>query len=400
MKNLQELVFQAETYLKDQGFKPSVVKRYAGAWGRFAHYCKDNEIGEPDSLDAFNFVRDVFSEEMQGNSNVVFHCNAVRRLFDLESIGAFPKCYTSALYTTPPCFSDVCVTYESSLVEKGLNQRTINGKLIGARKFLTFIFDSGLTCISQLRQHHVNSYISQLDSKTSVAKSAVLFFIRGFMAHLVEKHAAEKSLAKILPVILVNHSETLPSVYSNEEIEKVINAINTNGECACRDRAVIMLALLLGMRAGDIRNLKFNNVDWRLKTVTFTQEKTKKALQLPLPDECLFALLDYLKNERPNSDSANIFVRSRAPHQAYGSGNVFYYIISECFVRAGVDTNNKHKGLHSLRHSAAVNLLFNDTPYPVISGILGHENANTTKQYLRMDVKHLRQLALEVPYVC
>jgi integrase len=161
-----------------------------------------------------------------------------------------------------------------------------------------------------------------------------------------------------------------------------------------------MLAVQLGMRVGDIRNLQFENIDWRLKTVTLIQEKTKKALQLPLPDECFFALLDYLKNERPECDSTHIFVRSRAPYQAYSSSNAFHYLISACFARADVDTNNKHKGLHSLRHSSAVNLLFNDTPYPVISGILGHDSTNTTKRYLRMDVKHLRQLALEVPHVC
>jgi site-specific recombinase XerD len=50
-----------------------------------------------------------------------------------------------------------------------------------------------------------------------------------------------------------------------------------------------------------------------------------------------------------------------------------------------------------MRHSVASNLLQNNTPYPVITGILGHENASTIKLYLRIDIHQLRTVALEVP---
>ena len=400
MKELQELIQQAREYLKKQGYTILTTANYTSAWNRFARYCKEKEIDEPNKLDAMNFIRHIYPEAMQNKSNAVFHHNAVLRLYDLEENGVFPKCYRTPHYTVPLCYSELCVVYENSLMQRGLNPKTIKSKLISAKKFLTFIADNGITNINGLQQQHVCSYISTIDSETSVAKSAVLFFIRGFMAYIVDNHDADSTLLKLLPVILVNHNESLPSVYSKKEIEKVIGAINEVGKCALRDRAVLMLALQLGIRAGDIRSLRFDSIDWRLKTITFIQEKGKKSLQLPLPDECFFSLLDYLKNERPKCDNPYVFVRSRAPRQPYSSSNAFHYVISECFKRAGIDTNNKHRGLHSLRHSTAVNMLFNDTPYPVISGILGHSNANTTKRYLRMDVNNLRQMSLEVPNVC
>ena len=400
MKRLRELIQQAKKYLEDQGYTTSTMKRLASAWERFARYCREMKVDNPDKSEANRFIRHLFPEGTHDRSNAVFHKNAVRRLFDLESTGTFPKCYATAHYVVPPSYSSLCANYENSLTQKGLNERTIKSKLTSARRFLAYLAGNGIENILELQQHHIYSYISTINSKTSVAKSAVLFFIRGFMAYLTENHDADESLTKLFPVILVNHSESLPSVYSKEEIKKVVSAINENGKCALRDRAVIMLALQLGMRAGEIRSLQFSNVDWRLKTVTFAQEKGKKVLHLPLADECFFALLDYLKNERPKSDDAHIFVRSRAPHNAFSSGSAFYYVISECFSRAGIDTEDKHRGMHSLRHSTAVNMLFNGTPYPVISGIFGHARANTTKRYLRMDVKHLRKMSLEVPHVC
>ena len=48
--------------------------------------------------------------------------------------------------------------------------------------------------------------------------------------------------------------------------------------------------------------------------------------------------------------------------------------------------------------SDATNMLAGDVPYPVISGILGHSNANTTRKYLAVDVERLRAMSLEVPH--
>ena len=65
---------------------------------------------------------------------------------------------------------------------------------------------------------------------------------------------------------------------------------------------------------------------------------------------------------------------------------------------ADISINNRKHGLHSMRHSMASNLLKHNTPLPIITGILGHENTNTTRLYLCIDIEQLRSVALEVPY--
>lgn len=49
-----------------------------------------------------------------------------------------------------------------------------------------------------------------------------------------------------------------------------------------------------------------------------------------------------------------------------------------------------------MQHSLANSLLQENTPYPIITGILGHENSNTTQRYLAIDTEQLRKVALEV----
>ena len=88
---------------------------------------------------------------------------------------------------------------------------------------------------------------------------------------------------------------------------------------------------------------------------------------------------------------------ANAPYHAMESSHVFHRMVTRSFAEAGIETAGKHHGMHSLRHSAATNMLAGGTPYPTISSVLGHSSVNVTKRYLSIDVESLRPLALEVP---
>lgn len=77
---------------------------------------------------------------------------------------------------------------------------------------------------------------------------------------------------------------------------------------------------------------------------------------------------------------------------------MFFETINKYMKLADISINNRKHGLHSMRHSMASNLLKHNTPLPIITGILGHENTNTTRLYLCIDIEQLRSVALEVPY--
>lgn len=144
--------------------------------------------------------------------------------------------------------------------------------------------------------------------------------------------------------------------------------------------------------------MRLRNVDWRARELSFTQAKTGRPVRVPLPDEVMLALADYLRSERPGSGDDHVFLHHRAPHGSFAGGsNSFHDVATRAFDRAVVDTSGKHHGMHSLRHSAATNMLADGTGYPVISGILGHSNANTTRRYMAVDIEALRRLSLEVP---
>lgn len=58
---------------------------------------------------------------------------------------------------------------------------------------------------------------------------------------------------------------------------------------------------------------------------------------------------------------------------------------------------DKKHGAHSLRHSLATNLLKKNVSLPVISTVLGHQQTETTKIYLKVDTENLKTCTLKMP---
>ena len=160
---------------------------------------------------------------------------------------------------------------------------------------------------------------------------------------------------------------------------------------------MMLLACMYGLRSSDIKALDFADINWTSRTLTITQFKTHKAVSLPITDEILFALLDYIKNARPRVDNPKVFIRLKKPYIPYSMNDHFGDKIFPYFEAAEIDTKGKHHGLHSLRHSLATNLLEMGTPVNEIAVILGHTSAASTKAYVWSDIEHLRIAALEVP---
>lgn len=244
--------------------------------------------------------------------------------------------------------------------------------------------------------NNVLSYINTLSTNSQATKSGILFTLRDFLTFLYSRGYTIEPLNKLFPVIFSNKLERIPSYYSTDEIHKILKYIDRNTIVGRMDYLIMILAVQLGIRAGDIRNLKFSNIKWNLNTIEFIQEKTKNHLQLPLLDNIKYAFLDYMKNSRPKSDSNFIFIRHRAPNIPFCKTNVFFNIINKYMKTADIYIDNRKHGLHSMQHSMAGNLLKHNTPLPIITGVLGHENSNTTKLYLRIDIEQLRSVALEV----
>ena len=129
-----------------------------------------------------------------------------------------------------------------------------------------------------------------------------------------------------------------------------------------------------------------------------TQHKTGVPLTLPLPGDVGWAVIDYIRNCRPETACPQVFVKHRYPFTAFGSSNSVGCRLGYYARRAGiVFAAGRSHGLHSLRGALAVAMLQDDTPAPVVTAVLGHAVGTTTAaHYFRLDTEHLRRCALDV----
>lgn len=222
--------------------------------------------------------------------------------------------------------------------------------------------------------------------------------VRRFLSYLFKMNLTKTDLSIPLNSIKSHRAEKVPSVYNAEEIRKMDASIEKSSPVGKRDYAIFLLASRLGLRASDIRLLQFCNLDWDRNIINLVQSKTKKEIELPLLAVIGEAIIDYIRNSRPKSESKTIFLTANAPYTTISVPGLSS-IISHIIYKAGIETKTRRHGAHCLRHSMATQLLEQGTTLPIISATLGHSNSQSTMIYLSVDINGLLRCSLDVPPV-
>ncbi len=166
-----------------------------------------------------------------------------------------------------------------------------------------------------------------------------------------------------------------------------------------RTKAVILLALHLGLRDCDICNLTFREIDWQNDKIRLLQKKTGEPLVLPLLSDVGNALMDYILNERHKRADhyPYIFLRGHAP---YNKLKKIYPICSKFLGRLGIKPiNGTATGAHLFRYSMVHKLLVTKVPHQIITNILGHTSKESDKPYLSMEESMLQLCTLNLSVV-
>ena len=160
--------------------------------------------------------------------------------------------------------------------------------------------------------------------------------------------------------------------------------------------AILQLLTTYGLRAGEIAQLRLDNIDWRKETIHIAPGKTGKDLWLPLTAGVGKAILRYLKDRRPPSKYREIFLLTCAPWTPLKSGNIGY-VVNRHIKLAGL--NLPRGGPHLLRHSFATRLVRAGASLKEIGDLLGHRDPESTHTYTKTATERLREVALEMPEI-
>jgi len=379
-------------------YKAQRVNLYEAIWATLVRYMGKRGLKNFDMKIGLNFLEDEYGITVfkHLNSFKGLRVRAINMLgeYQLHGIVLSKKVIIGKEYyhVVKNAFNG----FIASRREYGISEKTLKSDALYLSRFSAYLSKKKLSNISELDVSHILGFINTLAGKSNATVYCTLGSLRALLRYLQEEKILKKDFSSVVPKIKIDKTSRIPSAYSKEEVQKLLNSIDRGNPKGRRDYAILLLASRLGMRAGDICALSFRNIKWEHNEIEFTQRKTQEKTILPLLPEVGSAIIDYLKNGRPITESTAIFVRHTCPITPLMPPTL-HSIVWQYLQLAGINVpDGKKHGPHALRHSLASVLLEENTPLPVISEVLGHTNSDTTSIYLKIDVPHLRHCALDV----
>ena len=181
-------------------------------------------------------------------------------------------------------------------------------------------------------------------------------------------------------------SRALPKVLSVEQVDSILDAIDTTEPLGIRDRALFELIYSCGLRISEAATLQVSNLHLK-ERLLIVRGKGDKERMVPFGLSAKERLEQYLMEVRPalvgSKIVSEVFVNYKGePMSRKGIWKNFKALE----VKAGV-----HAKVHTLRHSFATHLLAGGMDLRSVQELLGHSDLATTTIYTHVDDKQLRE---------
>ena len=395
-----DLCEEFEKALIERNYNPNTLYRYKKALHEFKEFTGD-VLFSPNHSAVFLIKvlgKNGFTRKGVNSNLHMFYIRTVRSIEDYYVFGTFLRRHDEKVpMSWPEQFRMLLTEYFLTIEIRGItigSQRRI-GTVI--KDLILYLYRHDIYSFSEMTNNHVTGFIiSQVGyhPRTMAVKVSCL---RGLFKFLYLEGHISRPLFMALPKVQNTFRTSIPTVWKPEELQRVKESIDLGNPTGKRDYAIVMFVASTGLRAGDIVNLKLSDIDWEKKEISITQKKSKEPLTLPLMDSVGWALIDYIKNARPDSSFNNVFLRHLPPFEPFKSTSAFYTLLTKYVSKAGVKPGGKSKvGIHSLRHTVACELLQNNVEINTIADILGHLDPESTKNYLKVNILALSRCTLEV----
>jgi site-specific recombinase XerD len=218
--------------------------------------------------------------------------------------------------------------------------------------------------------------------------------LRVFLRYLAVEGKCQADLDKAVPAYACWRLAELPRFLTAEQVRSLIAACDGDLPGRRRDRAMLLLLARLGLRAGDVAQLRLADIEWETGSLRVCG-KSRYQVRLPLPQDVGDAIVAYLECRPSAHDSDHVFLRNIAPSRPFLNGDGVSSMVKHLMKRAGVVS--PAKGAHALRHTAATEMLRHGVPLEKIGLVLRHRGVDTTAYYAKADVAALKQIALPWP---
>ena len=298
-----------------------------------------------------------------------------------------------------PAFEALVDEYgNDALFSEKLSEVTVRTAKSIIKGFLLELEDAGFLSFEGVALSTVSNVLAHTAAtRYKRGSESLLNYVRDFLKYLHEYELVESDLSVAVPKMASPHKKAYQG-FTDDEIRRLLEAIDRDTSIGKRDYAILMLAAQTGLRSADIFNLKRGDIDWHKREISITQSKTGKPLNIALEIESGNAICDYILNARQDCDIPNVFLCAEYPLRAL-QRQAARGIIQKYISYAGIeDAALKRYGFHSFRRAFGTRLLESGTPVHLLSQLLGHIDLDSAKQYMSASEKGLKECCLPLSH--
>lgn len=317
MKTSQILVTSKQLCkkMKQDGHNPTAIETTKWVLNHFNDYCKKKSIVSVNIDIAAHFFLECYGFNLYKPFLPVH--STLRRpvllLLDFYDTGKYALSYSYVLRTVlrtdiAEGFEILYTEYQKHVQTLDCSKSTKSSKMSDFKRYVKYLSENGISDIRNTERSMVYAYINSLQDKYSPKTMKTLkYSLRVLHDWLYSAGYLPYDSKAVFPWIHDARRSRLPSYYSKNEVKTLLDSIDVSTARGKFYYCVLCLAAYLGMRAGDIINLRFSEIDWGNSRICYVQRKTGQMQCLPLLDEVKYPLIDYIKNARKNCETDKVY---------------------------------------------------------------------------------------------
>jgi site-specific recombinase XerD len=289
-------------------------------------------------------------------------------------------------------YADHLAQFLDGVRERGLSPQTIANYSRVIRPFLAQLEDTGLhlktLTVAQLDELVIKKFRDEGYARNTI--QTCVSVLRLFTQFAKEHGWCRQGLAAAIMAPRVGTHEGLPIGPSWDDVKRLLATTEGDRPADIRDRALLMLLAVYGLRAGEVTALCLKDFDWEREVLSVPHSKSQRPRTYPLCRPVGDAVLRYLREVRPRSDRRQVFITLVAPFRPLVVSSLGRAVYRRLHA---LGLTLPHSGSHVLRHACATHLLAQGLSLKEIGDHLGHQSPETTRLYAKVDLAALRTVA-------
>ena len=273
-----------------------------------------------------------------------------------------------------------------------MSEATIDVYCRAAARFFEWLDKSGVP-LTSVKIADIDGAIAAEKARGTCSRRTVhnyAHYLRAFLRFAETRGWCRPGLAAGMMPQRFMRDEAVPKGLKREDVLRLLATTRGDRPVDKRDRAILLLFIAYGLRAGEVAGLQLDSLDWENELLRVRRSKSGRTHSYPLSQELGQALLRYMRDVRPSGFGRSVFFTLHAPITPLDRRSIGK-MVRDRLDRLGVAA--KRRGPHALRHAAAQHLLDQGMSMKVIGDFLGHRDPSSTAIYAKVNLAALREVA-------